>query len=82
MRSRTATATQQKDVPEMVLDSARLFAERAQTILPDSAVYLFGSQAKGCATQHSDIDVAVLCQDLGPILARTTPSVAATARAA
>lgn len=54
-------------VPEMALESAREFARRALDILPGSSVYLFGSQAKGCATERSDIDVAVLCEDLGDL---------------
>lgn len=52
-------------VPEMALRSACEFAEIARGILPDSSIYLFGSQAKGCATEASDIDIAVLCEDLG-----------------
>lgn len=48
----------------MVLDVARDYAQQAQKLVPDSEVILFGSQAKGTATKLSDIDIAVVCEDL------------------
>lgn len=36
------------------------FAKEARRVYPGSSVYLFGSQAKGCAGPQSDIDVAIV----------------------
>lgn len=51
----------------MVLDVARKYAHQAQELVPDSEVILFGSQVKGCATKASDIDIAVVCEDLSAL---------------
>lgn len=47
------------------IDAAKAFVPVAKEHFPYSAVYLFGSYAKGCATEHSDIDVAVIIPDYG-----------------
>ena len=42
------------------IECAKTFAERAKQILDVRQVILFGSHAKGTATDDSDIDVAVV----------------------
>ena len=42
------------------IECAKAFAERAKQILDVRQVILFGSHAKGTATDDSDIDVAVV----------------------
>lgn len=50
------------DVPETLRDTARrVLAEE-----PVLFAYLFGSQARGTADRHSDIDVAVFVEDSVP----------------
>ena len=51
------------------IDAAKAFVPVAKEHFPHSAVYLFGSYAKGCATEHSDIDVAVIVPDYGDMTA-------------
>lgn len=41
---------------------ARKLAPFAQKEFPGAKVYLFGSYAKGCANEFSDIDVAILVE--------------------
>lgn len=51
------------------IEAARALVPAAKEHFPRSAVYLFGSHAKGCADEHSDIDVAVIVPDydgMGP----------------
>ena len=43
-----------------VLELVRRFAEKARQALDVRQVILFGSHARGCASAHSDIDVAVV----------------------
>ncbi|MHB1455838.1 MAG: nucleotidyltransferase family protein [Armatimonadota bacterium] len=43
-----------------VIECVRLFAERARQKMDVRQVYLFGSYARGTATDLSDIDVAVV----------------------
>lgn len=47
------------------IDAAKAFVPVAKEHFPYSAVYLFGSYAKGYATEQSDIDVAVIIPDYG-----------------
>ena len=47
------------------VEIARRFAPLAKEIWPCSAVYLFGSYAKGCQRDESDIDIAVILPDYG-----------------
>lgn len=50
-----------KDIEEKVRSYVRTF----EGDIPVSAVYVFGSQAKGTATETSDIDVAVVSPSFG-----------------
>ena len=45
---------------DYVIDCARLLAEKARQTLDVRQVILFGSYAKGTATDDSDIDIAVI----------------------
>ena len=47
------------------IDAAKAFVPVAKEHFPYSAVYLFGSYAKGCATENSDIDIAIVIPDYG-----------------
>ncbi len=47
------------------IEAAKAFVPIAKEHFPYSAVYLFGSHAKGYATEQSDIDVAVIIPDYG-----------------
>ena len=47
------------------IDAAKAFVPVAKEHFPYSAVYLFGSYAKGCATESSDIDIAIVIPDYG-----------------
>jgi len=47
-----------------VLKLVERFADKAQDIVPYSSIYLFGSHAKGCAHEHSDVDVAILVEEI------------------
>ncbi len=47
------------------INAAKAFVPYAKEHFPYSAVYLFGSYAKGCADEYSDIDVAVIIPDYG-----------------
>lgn len=51
-------------VKERVLNSAREYADAVREIMKPSQVILYGSQAKGTATPDSDIDIAVIVQEL------------------
>ena len=51
-------------VDPMVAEAVGAFAEQAVRMHPGCAVYLFGSQAKGCARPGSDIDVAVVVAEV------------------
>ena len=42
------------------LEASRKLTPIALSLFPGSDVYMFGSQAKGCAAEASDIDFAVL----------------------
>lgn len=45
---------------DYVIDCVRLLAEKARQTLDVRQVILFGSYAKGTATENSDIDIAVI----------------------
>lgn len=47
------------------------FAPKAKELFPGSEVWLFGSHAKGYATESSDIDIAVLLADYPKEWSRT-----------
>ena len=51
-------------VEEQVLNSAREYAAAVRELMEPSQVILYGSQAKGTATPDSDIDIAVIVQEL------------------
>ena len=51
------------------IDAAKAFVPVAKEHFPYSALHLFGSYAKGCATERSDIDVAVIIPDYGAMAA-------------
>ena len=51
-------------VKEQVLNSAREYAAAVREIMEPSQVILYGSQARGTATPDSDIDIAVVVQEL------------------
>ena len=53
------------EAQQEALAAARAFVPIAKEHFPYSAVYLFGSYAKGYATEHSDIDIAVVIPDYG-----------------
>ena len=54
-----------KEAKMHAIEAAKAFVPFAKEHFPYSAVYLFGSYAKGCATERSDIDVAVIVPDYG-----------------
>ena len=47
------------------IELAKRLVPSVKEIWPYSAVYLFGSYAKGCQRDDSDIDVAVILPDYG-----------------
>ena len=53
------------EAQQEALAAAKAFVPIAKEHFPYSAVYLFGSYAKGYTTEHSDIDVAVIIPDYG-----------------
>ena len=53
------------EAQQEALAAAKAFVPIAKEHFPYSAVYLFGSCAKGYANEHSDIDVAVIIPDYG-----------------
>lgn len=53
------------EAQQEALAAAKAFVPIVKEHFPYSAVYLFGSYAKGYATEHSDIDVAVIVPDYG-----------------
>lgn len=54
---------------EEAIDLAKQFVPFVKKIWPYSAVYLFGSYAKGCQRDDSDIDIAVILPDYGTLTA-------------
>lgn len=46
---------------EKVLILAKEHATAVRKVIDATAVFLYGSHAKGTATKDSDIDIAVLC---------------------
>lgn len=48
--------------------AAEMLAPKARALFPGCQVYLFGSQAKGCARPHSDIDVGIIVESLEPYI--------------
>jgi predicted nucleotidyltransferase len=47
-------------VDKKVVEIARLYAQKVKIIMPVELVILYGSHAKGTATNSSDIDIAVV----------------------
>ena len=43
-----------------VLNVAKQYADKVRETMDAKAVYLFGSHARGTATENSDIDIAVI----------------------
>lgn len=46
------------------LDKVKAYAELVYAILPESRIILFGSYADGVPGEHSDLDVAVVVDEL------------------
>lgn len=42
------------------------FLPSIYSVYPNAEVYLFGSYAKGCATEESDIDVGIIIPEFDP----------------
>lgn len=49
---------------EKVLSLAKEYAAAVREVVDASAVFLYGSHAKGTATEDSDIDIAVVVKEL------------------
>ena len=49
---------------EKVLNIAKGYADSVRRILPVKNVYLYGSYARGTAGKYSDIDIAVIVDEL------------------
>lgn len=47
-----------------VLNIARAYADSVRKIMKTTAVFLYGSYAKGTATKDSDIDIAVVVDQI------------------
>ena len=47
-----------------VLTIARAYADAVRNVMNPSGVFLYGSQSKGAATRDSDIDIAVVVDQL------------------
>lgn len=43
-----------------VISIAKTFADKVRSIMDTKAIFLYGSYAKGTATDNSDIDIAVI----------------------
>lgn len=48
-----------------VIGIAKEYAEKVRRIMDAKAVILFGSHARGTATKDSDIDIAVIVDEIG-----------------
>ncbi|MBQ6164619.1 MAG: nucleotidyltransferase domain-containing protein [Clostridia bacterium] len=46
------------------LKIARIYAESVRAIMAPKAIFLYGSHAKGTATENSDIDIAVVVDSI------------------
>lgn len=51
--------TLRREIPENVMRASREFACKVKEIFPDARVVLFGSYAKGCWNDESDIDIGI-----------------------
>ena len=49
---------------DKVLTIARAYADAVRNVMNPSGVFLYGSQSKGTATRDSDIDIAVVVDQL------------------
>lgn len=47
-----------------VISIAKAFADKVRGVMDTKAVYLYGSYAKGTATEDSDIDIAVIVDSI------------------
>ena len=45
-------------------ESAKKFANKIHSYLPNTTVYLFGSYAKDCPRDTSDIDIGIISEDV------------------
>jgi len=65
-KTREEIAAERKDVTidKKVLELVERFADKAQDIVPSSRIYLYGSHVKGTARSSSDIDVAVVVDEI------------------
>ena len=52
------------DYSEAVLKAER-FSELALDIIKPEVIVLYGSYAKGTANEDSDIDIAIICNEIG-----------------
>jgi predicted nucleotidyltransferase len=50
---------------ETVNTKARAYADQVRDVLPVSKVYMFGSYAKGTATECSDVDICFFLESFG-----------------
>jgi predicted nucleotidyltransferase len=50
---------------ETVTMAAKNFACHVSKLMPVDRVYLYGSYAKGCATEFSDVDICIFLRDFG-----------------
>jgi len=50
---------------ETVSQKAGAYAAHVRSVMPVSKVYLFGSYAKGNATEHSDVDICFFLDSFG-----------------
>lgn len=51
-------------VENKVLTLARQYADAVRDTIPAKDVFLYGSHAKGVATKDSDIDIAIVVNDI------------------
>ena len=50
---------------ETVSAKARIYAAKVRSVMPVSKAYLFGSYAKGAATEQSDVDICFFLDSFG-----------------
>ena len=65
---------------DAVREVAARYAAEVRKVLSPGAILLFGSHASGAATEHSDIDVAIICDGFDGDWYATTIELARLAR--